>query len=263
MYDDVHVEKYQRSIYLGKYLRIHAIFFSFNALESHVLFGQWWVGKNDEVQFLPPLNPAAATDLWLVFFGLLLFEDISYFIFIFLSSFDPIYTHFRIVHISFYSKDLIRLKWLARWIVYICYRHSIKSLHLQPSSSYSDQHIWTIIMVTTLPQVLLALIPVALAFPAPHPVAQPVPHPMITPRASLTDRTPSRVEERGVISSVESSIKGLESYLTSVIGTYPSYIASGVPNFFQDFPTGSAVQSSLGIGDSDLAATPTQVLNIP
>ncbi|TGO37210.1 hypothetical protein BHYA_0103g00330 [Botrytis hyacinthi] len=120
-------------------------------------------------------------------------------------------------------------------------------------------------MVTTLPQVLLALIPVALAFPAPHPVAQPVPHPMITPRASLTDRTPSRVlvEERGVISSVESSIKGLESYITSVLGTYPSYIASGVPNFFQDFPTGSAVQSSLGIGDSDLAATPTQVLNIP
>lgn len=118
-------------------------------------------------------------------------------------------------------------------------------------------------MVTTLPQVLLALIPVALAFPAPHPVAQPVPHPMITPRASLTDRTPSLVEERGVISSVESSIKGLESYLTSVIGTYPSYIASGVPNFFQDFPTGSAVQSSLGISDSDLTATPTQVLNIP
>ncbi|KAF5870228.1 uncharacterized protein Bfra_009611ia [Botrytis fragariae] len=118
-------------------------------------------------------------------------------------------------------------------------------------------------MVTTLPQVLLALIPVALAFPAPHPVAQPVPHPMITPRASLTDRTPSLVEERGVISSVESSIKGLESYITSVLGTYPSYIASGVPNFFQDFPTGSAVQSSLGISDSDLAATPTQVLNIP
>ncbi|APA15461.1 hypothetical protein SS1G_13385 [Sclerotinia sclerotiorum 1980 UF-70] len=119
-------------------------------------------------------------------------------------------------------------------------------------------------MITTLPQVLLALVPVALAVPAPHPVAQPVPHPMITPAASLTDRTPSRlIEQRGVVSSAVSSIKGLESYLTSVIGTYPSYIASGVPNFFQDFPTGSAVQSSLGISDSDLAATPTQVLNIP
>ncbi|ESZ92842.1 hypothetical protein SBOR_6773 [Sclerotinia borealis F-4128] len=119
-------------------------------------------------------------------------------------------------------------------------------------------------MITTLPHVLLALISVALAAPAPapapHPVAQAVPHPMITPRASLTDRT---VEERGVISSVESSIKGLENYLTSVLGTYPSYIASGIPNFFQDFPTGSAVQSRLGISDGDLAAAPTQVLNIP
>ncbi|KAB8293508.1 hypothetical protein EYC80_007814 [Monilinia laxa] len=118
-------------------------------------------------------------------------------------------------------------------------------------------------MVKIIPQVLLALIPVALAAPAPHPVDPSVPHPMITPRASLTDRAASRVEERGVISSAESSIKGLESYLTSVIGSYPSYIASGVPNFFQDFPTGSAVQSSLGISDSDLAAAPTQVLNIP
>lgn len=116
--------------------------------------------------------------------------------------------------------------------------------------------------------VLLALLPVAFAVPAPVPIAAPVPvaaapHPMITARASLTDRTPSRVQERGVISSLESSVEGLASYLTSVLGTYPSYVASGVPNFFQDFPTGSDVQSSLGISDSDLAATPTQVLNIP
>jgi hypothetical protein len=114
-------------------------------------------------------------------------------------------------------------------------------------------------MISSLPTVLLALIPVALAAPAPHPVAAPVAHPMITPRASLTDRTPSRVQERDIISSIE----GLGSYLTSVLGTYPSYIASGVPNFFQDFPTGTAVMSSLGINDDDLAATPTQVLNIP
>ncbi|PQE16228.1 Actin patch 1 protein [Rutstroemia sp. NJR-2017a WRK4] len=114
-------------------------------------------------------------------------------------------------------------------------------------------------MISSLPTVLLALIPIALAAPAPHPVAAPVAHPMITPRASLTDRTPSRVQERDIISSIE----GLGSYLTSVLGTYPSYIASGVPNFFQDFPTGTAVMSSLGINDDDLAATPTQVLNIP
>ena len=109
--------------------------------------------------------------------------------------------------------------------------------------------------------VLLALLPVALAAPAPAPapIAVAAPHPMVTPRASLTDRTPTRVNERDLLSSIE----GLGGYLTSVIGSYPSYIASGVPNFFQDFPTGSAVEKSLGISDSDLQATPTQVLNIP
>lgn len=37
----------------------------------------------------------------------------------------------------------------------------------------------------------------------------------------------------------------------------------GVPNFFQDFPTGDKVKSSLGIDDQQLAAYPTNVLNIP
>jgi hypothetical protein len=106
------------------------------------------------------------------------------------------------------------------------------------------------------PLALLALVPFALAVPAPSPVAVPAPHPMITARASLGDRN---IQHRDVFSS----IKGAESYLTSVIGAFPSYVASGVPNFFQGFPTGSAVESSLGISDSDLAATPTQVLNIP
>jgi hypothetical protein len=111
-----------------------------------------------------------------------------------------------------------------------------------------------------LPLILLAVVPAVLAAPAaaPAPVAV-APHPMITARAALADRRPSALEERNIISSIE----GLGSYLTSVLGTYPSYIASGVPNFFQDFPTGSAVQSSLGVSSSDLAATPTQVLNIP
>lgn len=128
-------------------------------------------------------------------------------------------------------------------------------------------------MIYSLPHALLAFLPVALAAPAPAPapIALANPHyPLITPPPSLTDRHPSRVQERDVLSSVKSlasdatsDIAGLGTYLSSVIGTYPSYIASGVPNFFQDFPTGSAVESSLGISDSDLAATPTQVLNIP
>ena len=128
------------------------------------------------------------------------------------------------------------------------------------------------IIVMYLP--LLALLPVVLAAPAPAPapiavpVAVPGPHyPLITPPPSLTDRNLRNFQERGIVSSVvsdaTSDIAGLGSYLSSAIGTFPSYIASGVPNFFQDFPTGSAVESSLGISDSDLAATPTQVLNVP
>jgi hypothetical protein len=106
----------------------------------------------------------------------------------------------------------------------------------------------------------LALLPAALAAPAPAPAPiVAVPHPMITARASLTDRTPTRVQERDLISSIE----GFGSYLGSVLGSFPSYVASGVPNFFQDFPTGTAVEKSLGISSTDLAATPTQVLNIP
>lgn len=112
-------------------------------------------------------------------------------------------------------------------------------------------------MLTSLTQIALLVLPITLAAPAPAPVA--VPHPMITPRASLTDRTPTRVQNRDLLDS----IKGAGSYVESVLGSFPSYVASGVPNFFQDFPTGTAVQSSLSISDGDLAAAPTQVLNIP
>ncbi|RDL37033.1 Uncharacterized protein BP5553_04466 [Venustampulla echinocandica] len=112
-------------------------------------------------------------------------------------------------------------------------------------------------------RILLALLPITFAAPAPAPAPSPIvsaaPHPMITPRASLADRTTSKLEDRDILSSLE----GLGGFLTSAIGSFPDYVASGVPNFFQDFPTGTAVQKSLGISDNELAATPTQVLNIP
>ena len=124
-------------------------------------------------------------------------------------------------------------------------------------------------MIYSLPHVLLALLLVALAAPAPAPAPAPIalanPHyPLITPPPSLTDRNPSRVQQRDVLSSAKSlvsdatsDIAGLGTYLSSVIGTYPSYIASGVPNFFQGFPTGTAVQSSLGLSDGDLERKPS------
>lgn len=111
-------------------------------------------------------------------------------------------------------------------------------------------------------QLLLAVLPIALAAPAAVPVPAPVAaaHPMITARASLADREArARVEGRDIIDD----ITGAADYLTSVIGNFPSYVASGVPDFFQGFPTGDAVKSSLGLNDDDLDAAPTQVLNIP
>jgi hypothetical protein len=79
---------------------------------------------------------------------------------------------------------------------------------------------------------------------------------MITPRATLVDRTPTRVAKRDLTDV-------LGSLLSEAGSAIPSYVASGVPNFFQGFPTGDAVLSSLGISSSDLAATPTMVLNLP
>ncbi|KAI1135753.1 hypothetical protein F5Y05DRAFT_159553 [Hypoxylon sp. FL0543] len=77
---------------------------------------------------------------------------------------------------------------------------------------------------------------------------------MITPAPDLTDQVVARDFDP------DSYIGSVVSHLGSDVS---SYIASGVPQFFQDFPSGQAVESSLGINDTALAATPTQVLNIP
>lgn len=81
------------------------------------------------------------------------------------------------------------------------------------------------------------------------PAPEPVPHPMITPAPVL----PRDIDPGAYIASVISHIGSGVS----------SYVASGVPQFFQDFPTGDSVESSLGINDDQLAAKPTQVLNLP
>ncbi|KAF2857533.1 hypothetical protein K470DRAFT_194574, partial [Piedraia hortae CBS 480.64] len=73
---------------------------------------------------------------------------------------------------------------------------------------------------------------------------------------SVTQNAPSKtLEERG-LGDMFSSVGHL---LGSGI---PSYVVSGVPNFFQNLPTGDAVKSALGLKNSDLDALPTQVLNI-
>ncbi|KAG9668502.1 hypothetical protein KCU99_g7750, partial [Aureobasidium melanogenum] len=79
---------------------------------------------------------------------------------------------------------------------------------------------------------------------------------------SPVDLSPSRTDEklrRNILSDIQSDTGSVLSGLGSDL---PSWVASGVPNFFQGFPTGDAVVSSLGLDDAQVSALPTQVLNL-
>lgn len=104
-----------------------------------------------------------------------------------------------------------------------------------------------------------ALLSVVSAIPAPTAFVNNVapPEPVITP--SPVQHHPSRVAGRNILSDVDSDINSILSGLGSDL---PSWVASGVPNYFQGFPTGDAVVSSLGLNSAELAALPTNVLNI-
>ena len=94
----------------------------------------------------------------------------------------------------------------------------------------------------------------------PQPAAAAPEHPLITPSPASWDPTRTYKSRRDIISDLEGDVNSILSGLGSDI---PSYVASGIPNFFQDFPTGDNVKSSLGLQDSQIAALPTQVLNLP
>lgn len=83
--------------------------------------------------------------------------------------------------------------------------------------------------------------------------------PQITPSPVERYASPTWKRPRDILSNVESDISGVLSGLGSDI---PSWVASGVPNFFQGFPTGDDVVSSLGLNSADLAALPTNALNL-
>lgn len=90
--------------------------------------------------------------------------------------------------------------------------------------------------------------------------AVPAPDPMITPSPSLNNPSRTVLGKRDLLSDIAGGVNSVISGLGSAI---PSYVASGVPNFFQDFPTEDKVQSSLGLNDEQVRALPTQVLNVP
>jgi hypothetical protein len=115
-------------------------------------------------------------------------------------------------------------------------------------------------------QALSAALLIALVSASPAPTVVPViininnndiAPPVITP--SPVESYPSPVVQRDILSDVESDVNNVLSSLGSDL---PSWVASGVPNFFQGFPTGDAVASSLGLKSSDLAPLPTNVLNV-
>lgn len=103
----------------------------------------------------------------------------------------------------------------------------------------------------------------------PEPTAAPdrvvIRAPETTPAAIYFEGGRSYIyDKRNILSDIISGVDGIAKSWGSVLGTdLPSYFTEGIPNWFQDLPTGSQVLSSLGMKDDDLAATPTEVLNIP
>lgn len=102
--------------------------------------------------------------------------------------------------------------------------------------------VWSLLSSTTL----------AAAVPA----AQP---PAITPPPTLDRQALDRLEGR----DLDDVGKYLGSVFSSLGSGVSSFVASGVPQYFNDLPTGTAVESSLGISSGDLAASPTLALNVP
>ena len=103
------------------------------------------------------------------------------------------------------------------------------------------------------------LLSIASSSPAPTTFANNVapPDPVIT--RSPVEHIPSPIVGRNLLSDAQS---GVGNAISDVASGLPSSVASGVPSFFQGFPTGDAVMSSIRLDSSQLEALPTNVLNI-
>lgn len=106
--------------------------------------------------------------------------------------------------------------------------------------------------------ILLGLLPVASAAPAL--VAEPTVYAAAVIRAPEPTAAPE-LAERGITDDVATYVSGVISH---VEGRVSSLLDSGILDFPNGFPTGTAVKKSLGLDDDDdLDAQPTQVLNVP
>lgn len=128
-------------------------------------------------------------------------------------------------------------------------------------------------MLSFQPLSLLVLVPCLSCFP--WAIASAVPRksagpavvgaqqPLITPSPALWDPTKTYKLRRDVFDDLKSKANEEVGDVLSMLGNVPGYVASGIPNFFQDLPVADKVQSSLGLDDDQVAALPTQVLNVP
>ncbi|KAL6707876.1 hypothetical protein ACN47E_003776 [Coniothyrium glycines] len=115
---------------------------------------------------------------------------------------------------------------------------------------------------------LYASLPIVKAFAIPEPTEASVQvaarAPVVTPAAMRFDSRYSYLQERNILDDIKSGVDGVAHSWASVLGTdLPSFFTDGIPGWFEGLPTGTQVLSSLGIGDDDLAAKPTEVLNVP
>lgn len=116
-----------------------------------------------------------------------------------------------------------------------------------------------------------------LSFASPEPTAAPVPT-----KASYRQRRDIVSDPKSVAGDATSGIAGYATGVATLLSGAPSYVASGksssspesivqllteivtgVPELYENLPTGTAVQSSLGLSDDDMAAIPTSIANFP
>ncbi|KAM3549211.1 hypothetical protein MY1884_008841 [Beauveria asiatica] len=113
---------------------------------------------------------------------------------------------------------------------------------------------------------ILAAVGTSRAAPAPTPAA--TPSRLVSPghdaaAAAAPEPTPVptlQPQARGLGDDLSTYVKSLGSEIDSKI---PSFVDSGLLNFPHSLPTGTAVESSLGITAGALDAQPTRVLNLP
>lgn len=105
---------------------------------------------------------------------------------------------------------------------------------------------------------VLTAVGIGSAAPAPAPAPTPEPTFAVAGReaAAAPEPTPVPVVGRGL----GDDLKSLGSDIDSKVS---SFVVSDVLNFPHGFPTGTAVESSLGITAGALDAQPTRVLNLP